>query len=114
MYRILQESIENYWKDPATQGERRNLAEPIKLMLSPEYYKKEAKINSARFQQAQKLLSYLKQEENQNPRFKTLLWHLESREMIPSLQRQLTEEEIQLCEKQASILLQLIRLSYWQ
>jgi len=113
MYRILQESIENYWKDPATQGERRNLAEPIKLMMSPERYHEEAKQNSDRFQQAQKLLSYLKQQENENPRFKTLLWHLESREMIPSLHRPLTKKEIHICEKQAGILLQLIRLSYW-
>lgn len=48
-----------------------------------------------------------------NPRFKTLLWHLESRKIEPLLYTRLSENEIQICENQADILLQLIRLSYW-
>lgn len=113
MYRILSESVHNYMHDPATQGARQKTMGPICLLVNPEAYHQERMANTALFQETQELLSYLQQTAPINPRFETLLWHLESREITPPARIQLSEESLERCQEQARILQQLIRLAYW-
>lgn len=113
MYRILSESVHNYMHDPATRGARRKFMAPICLLVNPQAYHRERIADTALFQETQELLSYLQQAAPGNPRFQTLLWHLESREITPPLNLQLNQESRVRCQEQARILQQLISLAYW-
>ncbi len=113
MYRILSESVHNYMQDPATQGARRKAMGPVCLLVKPEAYHQERLAHTRLFQETQELLCYLQQTAPSNPRFETLLWHLESREITPTSTLQLTEKSRERCQEQARILQQLISLAYW-
>jgi len=113
MYRILSESVHQYMRDPATQGVRRKSMGPICLLVNPEAYHRERTAKTDLFHKTQELLSYLQQTAPFNPRFQTLLWHLESREIIPPAQLHLNKESLERCQEQARILQQLINLAYW-
>lgn len=113
MYRILSESVHNYMQDPATQGARRKAMGPVCLLVKPKIYHQERLARTRFFQETQELLFYLKETASTNPRFETLLWHLESREITPSSTLQLNEKSRERCQEQARILQQLISLAYW-
>ncbi len=113
MYRILSESVHHYMHDPATQGVRRKHMGPVCLMVNPEAYHQERIAKTDLFHKTQELLSYLQQTSSINPRFQTLVWHLESREIIPPASIHLNEESLERCQEQARILQQLISLAYW-
>jgi len=113
MYRILSESVDNYMQEPSTQGIRRKDMGPICLLVKPSAYHQERLANTLLFQQTQELLFYLQEKAPTNPRFETLLWHLESREITPPTSLNLDEKSQSRCLEQARILQQLIRLAYW-
>lgn len=113
MYRILSESVHNYMHDPATQGARRKAMGPVCLLVNPEAYHQEHLASTQLFLETQELLYYLKDTASTNPRFETLLWHLESREITPPTALELDEKSLERCREQARILQQLISLAYW-
>ena len=113
MYRILTESVHNYMHDPATEGSRRSVMGPICLLTRAKAYHQERCDNTPLFRQTQELLFYLREVSADNPRFETLLWHLESREIVPPETIHLDEESRMRCQEQARILKMLISLAYW-
>jgi hypothetical protein len=113
MYRILSESVHNYMQDPATEGSRRRVMGPVCLLVDAQAYHQERRHNSPLYRQTQEMLYYLREAAADNPRFETLLWHLESRDMVPPENIHLDEESRERCRDQARILKQLISLAYW-
>ncbi|MEN1762217.1 MULTISPECIES: hypothetical protein [Anoxynatronum] len=113
MYRILSESVNNYMNDPATEGARRKGMSPICLLVDARRYHEQRLQNTPLYHQTQELLCFLREASAENPRLETLLWHLESRRMLPPETIQLSDESRERCQEQVRILKQLISLAYW-
>lgn len=113
MYRILSESVHNYMQDPATEGARRRVMGPICLLIHAQSYHEQRLQKTPLYRQTLELLYFLREESAEYPRFETLLWHLESRNMVPPENIQMDDESRKRCREQARILKQLISLAYW-
>ncbi|MGF7057827.1 hypothetical protein [Brassicibacter mesophilus] len=113
MYRILCESYKNYMKDFSLENckdYRYKIMLPFKLLIDLDEYKEEKKNDTLNYRKLQDFIWLVKQNINEYPNFKALLWSLESRGIYGKSYGILTNEEF---TEQTKIMNMFLKLCYW-
>lgn len=114
MYRIFCESLQNYidhYKYKNVVDEYRLLiSRPLELMMDPEVFKREEKLQSFSYKQLADLLIFLERNTSRFEKLKAFLWTLESREIRG---RYFGVASLQDMEEQAKLLCMFLDLLYW-
>ena len=113
MYRIVCESYENYINDFVpndTDSYRFKIMKPFRLITDISIYNTEKSLNTEEYKKLEDFLYLAKQEINNYPNIKSLLWSLESRGIYGQSFEILSEEEF---TEMMKIINMFLRLSYW-
>lgn len=113
MFRIVCESYENYIEDflpKNTNDYRYRVTKPLELLLDLSLYEKEKNYNTMKYQKLEHLIYLLKNDLDKNPRAKSFIWSLESREIYGKDYKALSNKDFKELSK---ILDMFLKLSYW-
>lgn len=113
MYRIVCESYENYKNDflPDNSDDYRyRVTKPLELVVDISLYESEKDNNTLEYQKLQDLIYLLKEDLDNLPNFKSLLWSLESRGIAGIDYGVLSQEDYKELTK---IINMFLKLAYW-
>lgn len=113
MYRIICESYNNYindFEDKSSDNYRYNVMLPFKLITDIKLYEKEKELCTLNYKRAEDIIWYLGEAIDEYPRFKALLWTLESRGMTG---QHFNVSSIEDLKEQARITNMFLKLVYW-
>ena len=110
MYRIFCESYQNFINSFDKDNYRLKMAEPFKLIVNPNKYKAEKKMQSEIYKKLSDLLYYVKENIERYPRLKAFLWTLEARNISGN---KYNVSDIEVLEEQTKLINSFLKLAYW-
>lgn len=110
MYRIFCESYRNFLKTFDKENYRLQISKPFELIVNIDKYEEEKLKQSDNYKKISDLISFMKENEENFPRFKAFLWTLEGRGIQAKKYNLANKEEL---EEQTKLVNSFLKLAYW-